>query len=256
MISWNFNFTFAQFFRSSSKQKIANEKGRITALPVICSDSKIKFPLPIISKLKGVRWKKDNQDEEVDLGVVKIQRKNFGNFKECYLTGKLFFVISYHLAMLTKVTSSQAFYFRKRFLVDSDQPLHTIYTLYLVYFVLLSVHTKVSSYQSPYASHCKPVNLIKVYFIPNSHYRNIQDRIIFVQWSYSFKILGSYTLTDRRITLLWVERSYIFREMIVYFTCDPDDSNVDHILYYKENIWPWSVFWLVVKYSSNWSCEC
>jgi len=66
------------------KQKLKDEKRRITAVPVICSDPKIRFPLPIISILKGVKWTRDNEDEEVDLGSVKVERKNFGNFKESY----------------------------------------------------------------------------------------------------------------------------------------------------------------------------
>ena len=51
-------------------------------MPVICNDESFDFPVTIISKLKGVKWTSPNVDEEVDLGDVKVQRKNFGTFKD------------------------------------------------------------------------------------------------------------------------------------------------------------------------------
>ena len=65
------------------QQKTADGKKRITVLPTICSDPKFNFPLQIISKLKGQRWK-DGVDEEVQIGDYKICRKNFGGFKARY----------------------------------------------------------------------------------------------------------------------------------------------------------------------------
>ena len=66
------------------KQKITDDRKRLTAVPFICTDKKFAFPLPIISKVKGLRWSSPNEDEEISFGDVKVTRKNFGNFKERY----------------------------------------------------------------------------------------------------------------------------------------------------------------------------
>ena len=62
------------------KQKIVNDRQRITALPVLCSDENFDFPLQIISKQLGQKWK-GGQFEEVVLGDETVKRKNFGSFK-------------------------------------------------------------------------------------------------------------------------------------------------------------------------------
>ena len=68
------------------KQKISDEKKRFTVLPIICMDESFDFPLTIISKIKGMRWSAPNIDEEIDLGDIKVQRKNFGKFKDSYIS--------------------------------------------------------------------------------------------------------------------------------------------------------------------------
>ena len=69
-----------KIFKLRSKQKISNDRQRITALPVICSDPEFDFPLQIISKQLGRKWQ-GGEFEEVELGDVKVKRKNFGTFK-------------------------------------------------------------------------------------------------------------------------------------------------------------------------------
>ena len=76
------NFTNIPSFQTAVKQKIKNERQRITALPVICSDPDFDFPLQIISKLLGQKWQ-GGEFEEIEVGDVKVKRKNFGNFKVC-----------------------------------------------------------------------------------------------------------------------------------------------------------------------------
>ena len=66
---------------SNLKQKVKDDRKRITALPVICSDPNFKFPLAIISKLLGTKWK-GGHFEEKTIGGVKMKRKNFGDFQE------------------------------------------------------------------------------------------------------------------------------------------------------------------------------
>ena len=66
------------------KQKITDDRKRLTSVPFICTDKKFAFPLPIISKVKGVRWSSSNENEEISFGDVKVTRKNFGNFKARY----------------------------------------------------------------------------------------------------------------------------------------------------------------------------
>ena len=63
-----------------SQQKILDDKKRITLLPTICSDPKFNFPLQVISKQLGRKWK-DGVNEEVQVGEYNVFRKNFGNFK-------------------------------------------------------------------------------------------------------------------------------------------------------------------------------
>ena len=65
------------------KQKITDDKQRITVLPTICSDPDFNFPLQVISKLLGRKWK-DGIDEEVQIGDMKVFRRNFGDFKGRY----------------------------------------------------------------------------------------------------------------------------------------------------------------------------
>ena len=66
---------------SNLKQKVKDDRKRITALPVICSDPNFKFPLPIISKLLGTKWE-GGYFEEKTFGDVKVKRKNFGDYQE------------------------------------------------------------------------------------------------------------------------------------------------------------------------------
>ena len=61
-----------------------DERKRFTVVPIICCDENFEFPVTIISKLKGARWKSQNTNEEVDLGDQKVLRKNFGKFKDSY----------------------------------------------------------------------------------------------------------------------------------------------------------------------------
>ena len=69
------------------KQKIKDDKKRITVLPVLCCDPDFDFPLQIISKLLGTKWK-GGFFEEIEIGDVKLKRKNFGDYKENYLNIK------------------------------------------------------------------------------------------------------------------------------------------------------------------------
>ena len=74
------NLPYSYFHKLWSKQKISNDRQRITALPVICTDPDFDFPLQIISKQLGQKWK-NGEFEEVEVGDIKVKRKNFGNFK-------------------------------------------------------------------------------------------------------------------------------------------------------------------------------
>ena len=66
-------------FQTWIKQKISNDRQRITALPVICTDPEFDFPLQIISKQLGVKWK-GGEFEEIELGDIKVKRKKFEKF--------------------------------------------------------------------------------------------------------------------------------------------------------------------------------
>ena len=72
-------------FHNTLKQKITDDRKRLTAVPFICTDENFNFPLPIISKVKGIRWSAPNEDEEISFGDVTVTRKHFGNFKDRYL---------------------------------------------------------------------------------------------------------------------------------------------------------------------------
>jgi len=74
---------FASPFSQLAKQKIHGDKQRITVLPTICTDPNFKFPLQVISKLLGKKWK-GGVDEEVQIGQEKVFRRNFGDFKARY----------------------------------------------------------------------------------------------------------------------------------------------------------------------------
>ena len=68
-------------FKSNLKQKVKDDRKRITALPVICSNPKFNFPLSIISKLLGTKWE-GGYFEEKKFGDVIVKRKNFGHYQE------------------------------------------------------------------------------------------------------------------------------------------------------------------------------
>ena len=86
MESWDYFCKLLSKILQLFKQKITDDKQRITVLPTICSDPNFKLPLQVVSKLLGRKWK-DGTNEEIQIGEVNVFRRNFGNFKAKYKWG-------------------------------------------------------------------------------------------------------------------------------------------------------------------------